>query len=731
MALFGKKEKNNDSTNNIPAPKKGADYTDTLTGARTQKSFLEDGNRLLSEHTGLAFSVIQINIRNFKYVNDVYGEAEGDEILRRLVKLIADGLTDNEMYGRLKDDNFVVLLVRTNFAEVLRWFTELNKSLKAGIGTSVMFDLYAGIFFPHKNKRTDLQEMMQNANMAIRAAGKEKKQYVIFNESMKIDVSKETMIVKNMSTALESDEFTFYLQPQHNIRKDDVICSAEALVRWIRADGSVVFPSDFIPVFERNGFIVELDRYLLRKVCAFLQLHENDAWAKDFSISVNVSRLGLYRADFIEYYLQQKKDYNVADGRIALEFAENAVFDDFDLFKDMILRLKAEGYKCSLDDFGAGSSSLNVLKELPVDYLKMDRRFFAAADDVKQSNAVIGSVVALAHGLSMQVIAQGIEDKPQIEHLRTIGCDIVQGYVFSKPLVLNEFVEYASNFVSQNMSTSRKTVSKTEVPIEDKFKSLLRTINSLCVEIDLDSEKYSVLSTNDGEFYVPSRSGDWESFAEGYATNAPTPEFQELFTKECNYDGIYNFYFGTGEEKQFDFQARVFMGSQGGFSGKKEWYRVTLRKIITEQNKKVVLFLIKNINDGYENENLANKLQAKLDIIIRGIKGIIYDISIKSDSISLVQNNSGFPAVIGNGKFTEKIKLYIEQSISPDDRQKFVKVLSKAFLQQFLFGETTSDYSFDYTEVRRDGTERKKTAQFIKKEDKVAPGLTLIIKNDA
>ena len=231
-----------------------------------------------------------------------------------------------------------------------------------------------------------------------------------------------------MQQALENGEFIVYLQPKINLEKIEIV-GAEALVRWNSQDG-LISPGEFIPFFEKNGFIVKLDLYVFDCVCRLLQDWENRGIAP-IPISVNLSRNHLLDPQFLKKYEAIQKTYGIASHLLEFELTETVVFENLELLKNVIAQIHAAGFQCSMDDFGSGYSSLNVLKEIPVDILKLDGAFFDKEGDPR-GNDVVETAIELARKLGMKTVAEGVETFTQVEFLRNADCDMVQGYILPK-----------------------------------------------------------------------------------------------------------------------------------------------------------------------------------------------------------------------------------------------------------------------------------------------------------
>ena len=251
----------------------------------------------------------------------------------------------------------------------------------------------------------------------------------------------ERRIEDDMEKALENHEFQVYLQPKYST-KAEVLSAAEARVRWTHPVLGFISPGKFTPIFERNGFILQLDDYMLTEV-AKLQAAWLEQGKQLVPISVNVSRAHFAEENLAEHICSIVDKFKVPHEYIELELTESAFFDDKTVLLTTVRKLKEFGFKVSMDDFGAGYSSLNSLKELPLDIIKLDAEFFRSVDDIERSNLIVGQTISLAKKLGMEIVAEGIETRDQVDFLAKQDCDLIQGFYFSKPLPVTEFEERA------------------------------------------------------------------------------------------------------------------------------------------------------------------------------------------------------------------------------------------------------------------------------------------------
>jgi len=283
-------------------------------------------------------------------------------------------------------------------------------------------------------------EMIGRANLAQKSVKRlGRAGYAFYEDAIRDQMIKEQEIESKMSKALENGEFVIYLQPKCDL-KCLKPCSAEALVRWVTAD-EIIPPSEYIPLFERNYFIIQLDQYIFEQCCKLIRYWlDNDMPV--VPIAVNVSRVQLAFDSFVKTYADLKEKYQIPDGYLELEFTESAVLQDNKRIVSIVNELKNHGFTCAIDDFGVGYSSLTALKNIPADCLKADAQFFADGHDRHKDRVMIESVMSIGKSLDMKVVAEGIEQWDQVKYLKRIGCDMVQGYVFAKPMPVDQFEQY-------------------------------------------------------------------------------------------------------------------------------------------------------------------------------------------------------------------------------------------------------------------------------------------------
>lgn len=416
-------------------------YRDALTGLRNYDGFKLDAKPLLAKADLSAYILWYGDLKKFKFINEILGYEEGDKILTLISQYLHRLESRSSIVCRISADNFAGIGRCGDREQLMAVVTGLQEYLKdSGAEGQAFIELSVGVYrFQPGDENVSIDVLVNYANMAHRIA-KERpgSDYALYDSGLKNRQIEDSMLEAESGKAMESGEFKVYMQPKVNIQKNNLLSGAEVLVRWLSPERGLIPPDRFISLFEKNGRIVVLDRYMFRQTCSWFRRYL-DGGGRPLSIAVNVSKVGLLQKDFIEYYSKVKTEYGIPDGCLELEFTEGVLLNDTDMFSDIVRKLQANGFICSLDDFGSGYSSLNLLKNLPIDVLKLDIMFFHKSRDLKRERIVISNFIHMARELHIKTIAEGVETVDSVEFLRNCGCDVVQGYVFSKPMPLEEF----------------------------------------------------------------------------------------------------------------------------------------------------------------------------------------------------------------------------------------------------------------------------------------------------
>lgn len=413
-------------------------YRDPVTGGCNSNYFIDKAMEILNGNKDKTYIIQRMDIANFRYLNEAYGHRRADQLLKICNDCAWDFFGSEDLFARMNSDQFVSLnecdasLDRRR----IQYWEAVNQQAR-NIGIKYPIRIKFGVYQVRSND-LDLDVMIDRANVARRSmTGSETNPVTYFSTSLIQNMHKVDRIQSEMAFALETGEFQVYLQAKWNT-VENKLSGAEALVRWIKVDGNIVYPDDFIPVFERNVFIEKLDFYMLEKVCQLLQEQIKQGYTP-VPISVNQSRILLHNPEYVQNVCNILKRYQIPNGIIELEITESLFFDEKEKMISIINELKNHDISISMDDFGSGYSSLNLLKDIPFDVLKIDRMFFSESITSKSSTWILRKIVEMAAGLGINVVCEGVETKEQVEALQQIGCKYVQGYYYSKPMSAKAF----------------------------------------------------------------------------------------------------------------------------------------------------------------------------------------------------------------------------------------------------------------------------------------------------
>lgn len=402
-----------------------------LKGINKLRRFRRNVNNLIfSSSREIGF--IQFDIRKFKIVNDLYGEKFGDEILDFVIHQLMECCHGDQFFVNLRSDVFMVVTEYDEEEELVEFIRRLDAKISSF--KSVKLQMSYGVYTV-EDKEMEQRQMEDRAAMARKAAKNNVLTNIVFyREQFKDTLYNRKFIEENMQAAVMERQFLMYLQPKYSIAKNEII-GAEALVRWKHPERGMIFPDQFIPVIEENGFVRKVDYYIWEEACRFLKKCE-EAGIRSCPVSVNVSRVHLRDDACIQVLSDLLKHYRVPKELLELEITESA---DNQQVSRKALQLKEEGFTLLMDDFGSGYSSLNILLETPFDVIKLDKKFMENMMVSDKGKLILEQVVTMADKLDLGLLAEGVETKEQTELLQSIGCDQVQGYYYAKPMPEEEF----------------------------------------------------------------------------------------------------------------------------------------------------------------------------------------------------------------------------------------------------------------------------------------------------
>lgn len=416
---------------------------DDLTGLPTKQQHKIEATQILSETYG-KYAYVSVDIADFKFFNENYGYAYGNVALKHITAVWSKCLKKKELLSRTTGDHFCMLLRYNNqqeFEERIRQMMDKASDFPIddkGNSHKAMFR--CGIY-PIRGGE-DINMIRSRADMARKRLSKcYETSLAFYSEADLARELEKKELETDVRRAVEEKELMVYFQPKFDIMSEKVI-GAEALIRWNHPEKGMLSPGKFIPLCEENGFICTVDFYVLDEVCRKMKQWK-DSGCKLIKVSVNFSRLHLSNKDFVDRLVNTVKSYELEPSNLEIELTETVAYDEMETLLDVMRRIKAAGFGLSMDDFGSGYSSLNLLREMPVDVLKLDKGFLDdCGGNSTRERSIISHVISMAKDLEISVLAEGVETVQQKDFLKESHCDMIQGYYYAKPMPTESFVNY-------------------------------------------------------------------------------------------------------------------------------------------------------------------------------------------------------------------------------------------------------------------------------------------------
>ncbi len=417
-------------------------FVDDLTGSASWLKFRDDCKDTLQAHSDQKYAFISFDINKFKIFNQLYGYNNGNLLLQHIASVLRQDMRESELYSHTGSDEFNALISYTTDQTIVDRIENWNRLIKEfGFIKKKNYNLMFsyGIYkIPADDYYiTRMSDWSKTAKNNIK--NNPHIDYAFYDADMNQEMLLEKQIENDMEKALKDHEFVVYYQPKFDLQTERPV-AAEALIRWISPEKGFLSPGAFIPIFEKNGFIVRLDSYVFEQVCKTLR-GWIDGGLPVIPISVNFSRLNIYRENFVADLLETTQKYDISTSLLEIELTESALISDNELILSRMNELRNAGFRISIDDFGTGYSSLNLLRSLPVDVIKIDKTFFTERFDDDREKIIISSILDMAIMLGMTVVAEGIETQVQAKFLKEIGYTIlIQGFLYAKPMPEDELV---------------------------------------------------------------------------------------------------------------------------------------------------------------------------------------------------------------------------------------------------------------------------------------------------
>ncbi|MEG0355360.1 MAG: GGDEF domain-containing protein [Lachnospiraceae bacterium] len=418
-------------------------YYDTLTGIANLERFKIDSQKLFKEFGANHYTLLNFDMKQFRYLNKELGYNAGDSFLLHIAKCLKSIALENEPFARIGADQFVLLFFNKNSEEETKGYIyHLRNKIEEWEGSQ-------GGYYPIKmafgvysllEQDEDVMVPIEKSNIARKTIKDSYEMDIaVYTRKMQEQIGRDKELETAMDAALENGEFRLFIQPKYDLLTEKIV-GGEALVRWIKQDGTRIMPDDFISLFERTGAIYSMDMCMLEQVCKFLR-SQYDKGIEVVPISINQSRCYMYGPKYVETICEKLQQEHISPRMVELEITENIVYTDIEELVKVLDTLHQKGFLVSLDDFGSGYSSLNVLKNLRVDGIKLDRFMLGQTLDSQREKTVVANIIRMAKELKISVIAEGVETREQVEFLCECGCEMAQGFYYSKPVSAQEFAE--------------------------------------------------------------------------------------------------------------------------------------------------------------------------------------------------------------------------------------------------------------------------------------------------
>lgn len=437
-----------------------AAYRDPLTGGDNRAKFLLDANTCL-KNARKTYYLVLVNLRRLKLINRTRSHAVGDMLIKLChEELLRHSQGPGELVGHAAAGKFLLLWQCNDdldFRSRIEGFFASAVKLRRALDRAVVFSCGAYAIRHYDGQMANCLLLAETAESSL--AGEDYlSRYALYDAAMEARLLRDNELENRMVQALRDGEFAVYVQPQVCL-SDNSLYGAEALIRWIPPQSGPIFPDEFIPLFEKNGFIKELDLFVLRTVCRWLR-RRIDAGEPITRISINQSKALFFSSNYVDLFTGILKEFNIPPQLIEVEITESMSLQDEAQFKESLAALRRYGIFLALDDFGKGYASLSVLQSFDVDVIKMDKTFLDnATRDTDATRVIIESVVGMGKRLQLTMLCEGIETEHQLEYLRNIGCDLGQGYFIAKPMPLEEYSHYVTAYPGSGEKTCQRDPS--------------------------------------------------------------------------------------------------------------------------------------------------------------------------------------------------------------------------------------------------------------------------------
>lgn len=642
---------------------------DSLTGIYNKETFYKKAESLIRRHPEQDYTIVCLDIDRFKLVNDLYGTREGDRLLQFVGNHLKVGTAEaGGVVGRLVADVFVGCYpnIGEQYAYVAERITQMFKSYP------LPMDLVAAIgFYQVEDRGLPASRMCDRAILALNSVKNNYLvNYAVYNESLRDNLMLEQEIVNDMDFALKNGEFKVYIQPKCDMDTGRIV-GGEALVRWIHPEKGIVSPGDFVPTFEKNKFILKLDYFVWEEVCKVMR-RWIDEGGRPIPISVNVSRINLYNDDLYEQIVSLVEKYQIDPKLFQLEITESAYSSNIEYLTEVVARLQAYGFTILMDDFGSGYSSLNMLKDISVDILKLDMRFLTGETNGHgKGGDIMESVVRMAKWINLYVIAEGVETREQVEFLLSINCHYAQGYYYYQPMPMEEFKELMRDGEKVDYRGMRRKMGETfnlqELMKPDVMSNvLLQNIIGGVAFYEYYNGNLELIRVNEGYY---AETGCSEEELQNYAKHISDMVYEED-------RGILDRLLKEAAEYPESGVEGVVRRKRCG--GGTLWIRMKLFFLAESKGRQIFYASLRNVTEEKEAEEQLRISEERLRLAMQGTSSVLFDLDIKKRTSDCSEDSArkfGMPPHLENVPDC----IIQQKMVHPDHIDPFVRMYQDIF----------------------------------------------------